>query len=275
MAFISRQYSKGRIDRAGQQLISLPEGDPALEEALAVINNWRSCHSYPLHIIKMTLLVRAKQIEPRALIAQRLKRLPSIAIKLRDNPNMKLSQMQDIGGCRAVMRNVRDVDKLVRVYAKSRSKNPRDRPVWIEKYDYITNPKLDGYRSVHLIYKYQSKYHTKVVFNGQRIEIQIRSALQHAWATAVEIAQIFTGQALKSKIKDASEAWLRFFALMGGAIALRERRPLVPCTPQIKKDLVDELRFLEKKRRSWTTSPDGVMRCRFWNLRALTPMHSC
>ena len=39
MAFITRQYSKGRIDRAGEQLISLSEDDPVMEEALAVINN--------------------------------------------------------------------------------------------------------------------------------------------------------------------------------------------------------------------------------------------
>jgi len=56
-----------------------------------VINNWRACHSYPLQAIKMTLLTRAKQIHSEALIAQRLKRLPSIAIKLKDNPNMHLS----------------------------------------------------------------------------------------------------------------------------------------------------------------------------------------
>jgi ppGpp synthetase/RelA/SpoT-type nucleotidyltranferase len=244
MAFTTRNYSKGRIDRAGNELITLPEDHPTREETLNVINNWRSCHSYPLQIIKMTLLNRAKQVNRAALIAQRLKRTPSIAIKLKDNPHMKLSQMQDIGGCRAVMPSVKELNKLYAVYEKSKSKNPHDRPVWIDTDDYVKKPKADGYRSIHLIYKYQSESVSKQSFNGQRIEIQMRSRAQHAWATAVEISQTFTGQALKSKVKSASDAWLRFFVLMGGAMALREKCPEVPGVPGNRKELVEELRHL-------------------------------
>jgi hypothetical protein len=196
----------------------------------------------------MTLLRRAKNVNRSALIAQRLKRLPSIAIKLRDNPTMKLSQMQDIGGCRAVMPSIADVRKLIAIYDKSRSKNPRHgRPIQHEKYDYIKDPKQDGYRSHHLIFKYQTKYEDKKAFNGQRIEIQIRSRLQHAWATAVETVQTFTGQALKSKIKVGDPQWLRFFALTGSAIALRERSPLVPGTPDKKETLIREIRELSER----------------------------
>src|SRR3954467_746147 len=224
MAFAKRWYSKGRIDRAGKELITLSIGDPALDETLEVINNWRACHGFPLQSIKMTLLGRAKKVYPSALIAQRLKRLHSISVKLRDNPNMKLSQMQDMGGCRAVLRNMTQVDRLVQIYEKSRSKNPKGRPEWAGKSDYIAKPKDDGYRSIHLIYKYRSLVPDKRLYNDQRIEIQIRTSLQHAWATAVEIAQTFTGQAMKSKFKTASSNWLRFFALMGTAIAMREKR---------------------------------------------------
>src|SRR5262245_47079255 len=103
MPWVERAYSKGRIDRSGQALITLSKWDDARDEAIKVVDNWRSCHAYPLQIIKMTLLNRAKKIDGDALIAQRLKRRPSIEIKLRDNPHMKLSQMQDIGGCRAVL----------------------------------------------------------------------------------------------------------------------------------------------------------------------------
>jgi ppGpp synthetase/RelA/SpoT-type nucleotidyltranferase len=249
MAWAKRQYTKGQIDRAGAALIGQPL--PTAEEferALAVINNWRSCHSYPLQAVKMTLLRRAKSINRSALIAQRLKRLPSIAIKLRDNPAMKLSQMQDIGGCRAVMPSFADMRKLIAAYEKSRSKNPRHgRPVQHEKYDYIRHPKPDGYRSYHLIFKYQSKYEDKRDFNGQRIEIQIRSRLQHAWATAVETVQTFTGQALKSKVKVGDPQWLRFFALMGSAIAHREKSPLVPGTPEKGEHLIQEIRDLSER----------------------------
>ncbi len=244
MAWVERQYSKGQIDKAGQSLITLPADDPAREEAIRVVDNWRSCHGYPLQIIKMTLLNRAKKTDGHALIAQRLKRRPSIEIKLRDNPNMKLSQMQDLGGCRAILGNVRHVKKLIEEYKLSHAKSPKDRSSWdgSEDFDYITRPKADGYRGMHLIFRFRSSAPERQRFNGQRIEIQIRSKLQHAWATAVETAQVFTGQALKSKVKDASKDWLRFFALTSSAFAAREKAALVPGTPENREDLVRELR---------------------------------
>lgn len=225
-----------------------PRDPVELNWALDVTNNWRACHSYPLQIIKMTLLHRARSVSPSALIAQRLKRLPSIILKLEQNEHMKLSQMQDIGGCRAVLPDVRDVRKLIKLYDESKSKNPRSgRPIEHERYDYIQTPKPDGYRSHHLIFKYQSKYPDKQAFHGQRIEIQIRSRLQHAWATAVETVQTFTGHALKSRIKSGDPEWLRFFALMGSALALREKQPTVPGTPENKSDLIQEIRDLSAK----------------------------
>ena len=236
-------------------MISLGRDDPAREDAVAIVDNWRGCHAYPLQVIKMTLLHRAIKINNQALIAQRLKRLSSIELKLLHNSNMKLSQVQDIGGCRAVLNNVKEVEQLVEVYkdfhAKSGAKGSKDelrtRSFWdgSEAFDYIKNPKADGYRSVHLIFRFQSPSAEKKIFNGQRIEIQIRSRLQHAWATAVETAQLFTGQALKARIKDASENWLRFFALSSAAFARREKTKGVPNTPENARDLVTELSRIE------------------------------
>jgi len=247
MAWSTRKYSKGEIDRAGEALIALGKDDPAREDAIAVVDNWRACHSYPLQVVKMTLLNRANKVSPSALIAQRMKRLPSIEIKLLHNLHMKLSQMQDIGGCRAVLPNIRAVYKLVRVYkefhAKSGKGGSKSRSSWdgSEAFDYIRSPKPDGYRSIHLIFRFQSPSPEKKIFNGQRIEIQIRSKLQHAWATAVETAQLFTGQALKARVKDANEDWLRFFALTSAAFARREKAAPVPNTPENIDDLVTEL----------------------------------
>jgi ppGpp synthetase/RelA/SpoT-type nucleotidyltranferase len=249
MSWVERRYSKGQIDKAGQALIALPKDDPGREEAIAIVDNWRSCHSYPLQVIKMTLLQRAKRIYPLALVAQRLKRRPSIEIKLRDNPNMKLSQMQDIGGCRAVLRNLAEVRKLVATYKSYHLKSPKNRSSWdgSDDFDYIKNPKPDGYRSIHLIFRFQSPSPERSVFNGQRIEIQIRSKLQHAWATAVETAQVFTGQALKSKFKNASEDWLRFFELTSSAFAAREKAPFVPGTPDNRQDIIAELQAIVQR----------------------------
>jgi ppGpp synthetase/RelA/SpoT-type nucleotidyltranferase len=258
MAWSARVHSKGRIDRAGMTIVALsrmPEPDPydlailverinQREEEIKVLDNWRACHAYPLQVIKMTLSNRAKKIDHGALIAQRLKRRPSIELKLRDNPNMKLSQMQDIGGCRAVLANVQFVKELVAKYKEAHGKNPKDRSDWdgSDDFDYIKRPKPDGYRSVHLVFRFQSPSPEHAIYNGQRIEIQIRSKLQHLWATAVETAQLFTGQALKSKVKNASDDWLRFFALTSSAFAWREKGPLVPDTPTTRPELIRELR---------------------------------
>lgn len=223
MGWVKPQFNRGEIDRAGQFLVdehaiaaSHAENDDIegyiaqADRAYAVINNWRSSHSYPLQVIKMTLLGRAKRVDTQAIVAQRIKRLSSIEGKLRRNSNMKLSQMQDLGGCRAVLGTTRRVRDLVEIYEIAAAKNPTDRPQFVKKYDYIANPKSDGYRSVHFVYKYRTKAAGPAIYNGLRIEVQLRSRLQHAWATAVETVSTFTGQALKSNVGD--EQWKRFFA---------------------------------------------------------------
>lgn len=256
MAWAARVYGKGQIDRAGRSLASpeVPAQEGEFEdyvqriidrdENIRIVDNWRACHAYPLQVVKMTLLNRAKKIDSKALIAQRLKRRPSIEIKLRDNPNMKLSQMHDIGGCRAVLANVRQVHELVKKYKDFHTKSPKDRSDWdgSDDFDYIARPKPDGYRSIHLVFRFKSASVERAIYNGQRIEIQIRSRLQHAWATAVETAQLFTGQALKSRVKRASDDWLRFFALTSSAFAIRERSAPVPGTPGKRDEIVAQLR---------------------------------
>jgi hypothetical protein len=125
MAWTKPEFAHHQVDHAGDVLIAPPVVEifredeiDALNNALDIINNWRSSHSCPLQSMKMTLLWRAKKIDKQSLIAQRIKRIRAIAIKLRRNPNMKLSKMHDIGGCRAVMRSVGLAEELVAYYEK-------------------------------------------------------------------------------------------------------------------------------------------------------------
>ena len=111
--------------------------------------------------------------------------------------------------------------------------------------DYIAQPKEDGYRSVHLVYKYRTGSARQTAWNGLRIEIQVRTRLQHAWATAVETVDTFTNQALKTG--GGKEEWRRFFVLMGSAIALKERTPPCPNTPTFVGELKSELRAAVEK----------------------------
>jgi hypothetical protein len=247
MAWAAPQYDRAEVNRAGKCLVATSGSTSLMERdrMLEVINNWRSSHSFPLQCLKMGLLRRAKAVDPKAIIAQRLKRLPSIDAKLRLRPWMNLTQMQDIGGVRAIVRSVVAAEKLVEKFTKGDAKNPKRGHQFHKRNDYIQHPKEDGYRSYHLVYRYRSMARKHRGYNDLKIEIQIRSRLQHAWATAVETVQTFTGQALKSS--GGEKDWRRFFALMGTAISLRERRPPVPNTPTNKYELVRELRELNER----------------------------
>lgn len=144
--------------------VSLVEFD----EALKIINNWRSAHAFPLNAFQIGLRRRVRSVESSALVAQRIKRLSSIQAKLRRLDSMDLARMQDIGGCRAVVSSVRAVDKIMALH-KASQMNHR---LAGEK-DYIRTPAPSGYRGVHLVYAYRSDYSPE--FNDLRIEIQVRS----------------------------------------------------------------------------------------------------
>jgi ppGpp synthetase/RelA/SpoT-type nucleotidyltranferase len=243
MAWAKPEYTRAEVNEAGEILISPTASLADIDYALKVVNNWRSIHACPLQSMKMTLTGRAKKQDPTALIAQRTKRIQAITFKLAnhraENLQLKMTQMHDIGGCRAVLRSVSQVESLVKAYEDATAKNALRGGKFHRKYDYIKEPKMSGYRSVHLVYKYFSTSTELGVYDDLKIEIQIRSTLQHAWATAVETVGFFTGQALKSNIGEAS--WKRFFALVSNEFARLEKRPLVPGTPANQSEAKLEL----------------------------------
>jgi len=229
MAFSKPQYPLGSVDAAGRVLAE-SVGSPMQivdEGSLEVIKNWRAAHHFPLQIVKMMLKGRAKRIDPQALVSQRMKRLPSIQNKLirGQSETMRLSQMQDIGGCRAVLKHISDVDRLMALFREGSAENPTGRHKMVGTRDYIADPKADGYRGVHYVFRYQSPSPDRSAWNGLRIEIQVRSKLQHAWATAVETVDTFTGQSLKFALGTniGDPTWRRFFALKGRQPGLASR----------------------------------------------------
>jgi hypothetical protein len=239
MAWTKPCNGKSRINTAGEIISArrMPTDEISVDVAYDIAGNWRSSHGYPLQIAWQALQRRAKKVHSKALVAKRIKRMPSIAAKLARFNTMQLSTMQDLGGCRAVVRDIKQVDELVEYYEK----HPLPAFIYDEKKkkDYIAHPKPDGYRGVHLIYSYNRDTQNGA-YRGLRIEIQIRSFLQHTWATAVEIIDTFTGQGLKSGQGQAD--WERFFALVGSALAFFEHRPLVPNTPDNREALCEEFR---------------------------------
>src|SRR2546428_14006532 len=78
MAWTAPQFPKADIDRAGALLVNedfnerlMNEDDPGSEweawqeynQALQVVNNWRSSHSFPLNTFQITLRQKAQRVD--------------------------------------------------------------------------------------------------------------------------------------------------------------------------------------------------------------------
>lgn len=239
--------SKASINKAGQILAENSSDLREIDWARDLASRWRACHAYPINTFQATLRRHVKAFAGDPIVAQRLKRMPTVIDKLKRYPNMKLTTMQDIGGVRTVLANVNDVYKLADEYRN----NKYFAHELVDEKDYIQFPRdADGYRSLHLIYKYKNNRNPD--YDGLRLELQIRTKLQHVWATAVETMDTLLGQALKYRQGDIE--WQDFFAITSSAFAYMENANPLPRfasmtydeTARVVKESEAKLRALEK-----------------------------
>jgi putative GTP pyrophosphokinase len=66
-------YSKTRIDRAGELLKSKSGSEDDTAKALDILSSWRAYHAIPLNVFAKLLRQRIQRINDRAVVAQRLK----------------------------------------------------------------------------------------------------------------------------------------------------------------------------------------------------------
>lgn len=168
--------------------------------------------------------------------AARLKRMTSVRKKLR-KISVGLEAIQDLGGCRAILPTMNDVRRIVEAYGEG------CRHTIYDQDDYITTPKVGGYRSHHLKLKFIGSGAVEH-FSGRRIEVQVRTQLQHTWATAVEAVGLIRGEDLKGGSGDKD--WLKLFELMSSEFAEAEKCPPVPGAPA-GRDRRREIRDLDKR----------------------------
>ena len=211
------EYRMKEVKRAGKviagSLAWTPENQSTIRHAFLVANSWRDAHAYPMRSIRYSLLARMRQQGLRALSAARLKRMQAIRRKLR-RIMASLDELQDLGGCRLILSSMDEVRTLIdAIHAEPRH------DLWDED-DYIATPKRDGYRSHHLMFKFRGRNEATAIHNGRRVEVQIRTRLQHSWATAVEGVGLFLNQDLKGN--HGSAEWLRLFLLMSAEFAESE-----------------------------------------------------
>lgn len=247
MAYAEPAFSPYQIDRAGSILAT---EDATMDEiiwALDVFTNWRSSHNYPLNGMAVVLKQRARRIagNPGLPVFQRLKRIESVERKLRARGDITLSTMQDIGGCRVVLDTVEQVLAVRDTYLSKRLTHR-----FKQQNDYIERPKKDGYRGIHLVYYFVGQDARAQIYaeRNMQIEIQLRTSLQHYWATAVETAETFTKTPMKSQRDENTTPWRQFFALTSSCFAYAEKCALVPKLKDYK-EVVAKLKQLEADHR--------------------------
>jgi len=92
--------------------------------------------------------------------------------------------------------------------------------------DYIEKPQKSGYRGIHLVFEFYNvpvSNENDQYWKSLQIEMQIRTELQHAWATGVEIVSVMRGENLKAGQGD--KGWLELFRYISSIIALVENKP--------------------------------------------------
>lgn len=112
-------------------------------------------------------------------------------------------------------------------------------------YNYLLYPKQNGYRGLHDIYDYVSFTGSADKWNGLLIELQYRTKVQHAWATAVEIVGSLTGNETKFDRSDADHA--RFFLLASEFLSRKYEQMRSSLPDLTDRELRDEFIDLEKR----------------------------
>lgn len=151
--------SKSQVDRLGERL---KKSAAITDDDLRLLDAYRRSFSVAYDSVIAT--VREKSgLEPTGRPA---KSTEAIIAKLR-RESARLSQIQDIAGCRVRVEDVIAQDALVQALCNSIKKTV--------VHDRRLKPS-NGYRAVHVVASVE----------GKAIEIQVRTQLQHGWAELSE-----------------------------------------------------------------------------------------
>jgi hypothetical protein len=214
------------------------ETEALIREAFQIANNWRDAHAFPMRSVRGSLRWYMHHYDIAGVTAARLKRMQAIRRKLA-RPGLRpldLHLMQDLGGCRVIVSSIADVRRLVDLMRSGRHTVHHESP-------HIDKPKKDGYRSHHMILEYCGRGPRKL-YDGKRVEVQVRTRMQHSWATTVEAVGLLRGEDLKGN--KGSADWLRLFFLMSAEFARAENCAEPPKAPS-HKERCTEIIALDKK----------------------------
>jgi putative GTP pyrophosphokinase len=221
--------SKTQVDQLGDRLRKgkIAEGDfPQLD---AHRRSFSEAYEEVVATIRETT-----QLEPTGRPA---KSTTSIIEKLR-RETIRLSQMQDIAGCRVVVPNMLVQDQVV-----ERLKNALPKAVVVDR---RKKPSF-GYRAVHII----------ATARNVPIEIQVRTEFQHLWAQLSEKLSDVLDPAIKYGGGDSdTQNMLSRLSSLIASFEDRELRPLpAELTEKVSQVRRDLRQFLEEAITTWGGSP--------------------
>jgi len=134
--------------------------------------------------------------------------------------------MDDVAGCRLIFPSISELyefrDRLHKAKFNHKRKND------VDKYDYIKRPKNTGYRGIHDVYEYDVQSASGAGSKGLLIELQYRTSVQHAWATAVEVIGFITASQPKFQEGDQRYETAMLFASEIIARAHEDMRGFLP-----------------------------------------------
>jgi putative GTP pyrophosphokinase len=246
----SPPLSKRRVAKAGKAIANAVESREDVEQ----VEQWRASHGYVINTFQIFFKRRIERFSINAEFAQRLKRRNTVFDKLRrkkldGTPLISdVTAMQDFAGCRLIFDNISDLEAfrakvlLPENMSNVNHKLKHDK----DKYDYISNPKASGYRGIHDVYSHYPRPHRRndessLPWHGLLVEVQYRTRVQHAWATALEISDIIDGQRTKFETRETER--VRFFAIASELLARvheAKRQSLLNFSDeQLRSELVD------------------------------------
>ena len=237
---IPTQYPGGSRSRVNQAGDAIRARSPSAED-LAVIDSWREAHRGVLNTFQAILRGRTKG--STITVAQRHNRKLTIFDKLQRFQGMKLARMDDVAGCRLIFANIRELNSFRDRFHKARFNHVRrNNP---DKYNYIKSPKATGYRGIHDVYEHDVNSFVGKKLAGLYVEIQYRTLVQHAWATAVEVIGFITES--QPKFQKGDQRYERAMALASEILARAFEKSKGPNPDMEDKDLIQEFEKLDEE----------------------------
>lgn len=217
------EISKTKLDKAGTVLAKSTTYNENTLDADIILDTWRENHIVPLTEITLKIQEWLNEFNKEYYLAQRLKRKPQIVRKL-NRLSVRLSQLQDVGGCRVILPNNSIIDEFIKFISEKIKKGKYFSIIKITDYR-DKGRDISGYRAVHII----------VERNGYKVELQLRSNIQHYWCESIERTSVIYGKHLKEN--EGDQLVIRYFKMLSDAFHDIEKgvRPAVNDVIEIDK----------------------------------------